>query len=76
MTSDGLLVELGGIFKYHITDAEKACWAAQDIDHTMRVTVQTVAAKHIHASKEKDLVDMMSVQAINSEIRVCGVILK
>ena len=73
MTSDGLLVELGGILKYHITDAEKACFAAQDIDHTMRVTAQTAASRYIHGTKEKDLTDSMSVNSMNVEIRVCSI---
>ncbi|XP_067937412.1 stomatin-like protein 1 isoform X2 [Watersipora subatra] len=69
LTSDGLLVELGGILRYRIIDAEKTCFAAQDIYHTMRVTAQTLTSKYIRSTREKDLTETASVQAINSELK-------
>jgi len=71
LTSDGLLVEVGGVLRYQITNAEKACFAAQDIDHTMRVTAQATTSRYIHQIKEKELTDNSMINLINSELRVC-----
>lgn len=70
LTSDGLLVELGGILRYQIVDAEKACFAAQDIYHTMRVTAQAVTSRYIHGTRENELTNIARIHAINAELKV------
>ena len=58
--------------RYHIIDAEKTCFAAQDIHHTMRVTAQTVTSKYIRGVREKELTDSSSVSSINASLKVCS----
>lgn len=70
MTSNGLLVEMGAVVKYYITDAEKAFFGAQNLDHTLRVTAQSVTAKCIGKVDEKQLTDNSSIAEINSVIQV------
>lgn len=70
LTSDGLLVELGAALRYHIVDAEKVCFAAQDMDHTMRVTAQGVVNRYIHGVRERELTDNASIHSINADLKV------
>ena len=65
-----MLIELGAIIRYQITDAEKACFAAQNIDHTMRVTAQTATSTYITRDvRERQLTDTASISKINSDIK-------
>lgn len=70
MTVDGLVVELGAIVRYKLTDAEKVFFAAQNIDHILRSTAQTVTSKYITKIEEKLLADSTSVSRVNSDIKV------
>lgn len=62
---------MGAVVKYYITDAEKAFFGAQNLDHTLRVTAQSATAKCIGKVEEKQLTENRSIADINTTIKVC-----